>query len=132
MKEPLLKVSYDILLKATDWFYSGNLLGSGSFGSVFKGILDRKAVAIKVLNLQQQGGSKSFMAECEALRNIRHRNLVWMLTACSSMDFTRNDFKALVYEFMPNGTLDRWLHVDGTLSLLQRLDIAMDLCLWSS
>lgn len=66
------------------------------------------------------------MAECEALRNIRHRNLVGMLTACSSMDFTRNDFKALVYEFMPNGALDRWLHVDGTLSLLQRLDIAMD------
>lgn len=101
-KEPFLKVSYDMLLKATDGFSSSNLLGSGTFGSVFKGMLDGKTVAIKVLNLQQRGGSRSFMVECETLRNIRHRNLVGILTACSSMDFQRNDFKALVYEFMPN------------------------------
>jgi hypothetical protein len=43
-----------------------------SYGSVFKGILDGdgKEVAVKVLNLQNQGASKSFMAECKALRNI--------------------------------------------------------------
>uniref|UniRef100_A0A803LBV6 non-specific serine/threonine protein kinase n=1 Tax=Chenopodium quinoa TaxID=63459 RepID=A0A803LBV6_CHEQI len=125
-KESFLKVSYDMLLKATDGFSSTNLLGSGTFGSVFKGMLDGKAVAIKVLNLQQRGGSKSFMTECEALRNIRHRNLVGILTACSSMDFQRNDFKALVYELMPNGSVERWLHENGNLSLLQRLDIAID------
>ncbi|XP_021729736.1 probable LRR receptor-like serine/threonine-protein kinase At3g47570 [Chenopodium quinoa] len=115
-----------MLLKVTDGFSSRNLLGSGTSGSVFKGILDGKTVAIKVLNLQQRGGSKSFMAECEALRNIRHRNLVGILTVCSSMDFQRNEFKALVYEFMPNGSVERWLHEDGNLSLLQRLDIAID------
>ncbi|KMT16323.1 hypothetical protein BVRB_3g054710 [Beta vulgaris subsp. vulgaris] len=126
VKEPYLKVSYEMLLKATDGFRQENLLGSGSFGSVFKGTLDGKTVAVKVLNLQKRGGSKSFMAECEALKNIRHRNLVGILTACSSTDFQRNDFKALVYEFMPNGSLDRWLHECGNLSLLQRLDIAID------
>uniref|UniRef100_A0A803MW03 Protein kinase domain-containing protein n=1 Tax=Chenopodium quinoa TaxID=63459 RepID=A0A803MW03_CHEQI len=83
-----------------------------------------KAVAIKVFNLQQR--SKSFMAECEALRNIRHRNLVGILTTCSSMDFHRNDFKALVYEFMPNESVERWQHKDGNLSLLQKLDIAIE------
>ncbi|XP_021750987.1 probable LRR receptor-like serine/threonine-protein kinase At3g47570 [Chenopodium quinoa] len=125
-KESFLKVSYDKLLKATDGFSPGSLIGSGTFGSVFKGILDGKTVAVKVLNLQQRGGSKSFMAECEALRNIRHRNLVRIMTACSSTDFKRNDFKALVYEFMPNGSLDRWLHEDGNMSLLQRVNIAID------
>ncbi|KMT15714.1 hypothetical protein BVRB_3g056950 [Beta vulgaris subsp. vulgaris] len=115
-----------MLLKATEGFCSENLLGSGSFGSVFKGTLDGKTVAVKVLNLQHRGGSKSFMAECEALRNIRHRNLVGILTVCSSTDFQRNDFKALIYEFMPNGSLENWLHRDRNLSLLQRLDIAID------
>ncbi|KAK9749463.1 hypothetical protein RND81_02G127600 [Saponaria officinalis] len=68
------------------------------------------------------------MAECNALRNIRHRNLVSIITACSSIDFQRNDFRALVYEFMPNGSLDKWLHgVDRNMSLGQRVNVAIDL-----
>ncbi|KAH9620213.1 hypothetical protein KSS87_021669 [Heliosperma pusillum] len=127
MRNAIMQVSYDMLLKATAGFSSENLLGRGSFGSVFKGILDGKTVAVKVLNLQHSGGSKSFISECKTLRNIRHRNLVGIITACSSIDFQRNDFKALVYEFMPNGSLDRWLHgVDGKMSLAQRVDIAID------
>ncbi|XP_062154965.1 probable LRR receptor-like serine/threonine-protein kinase At3g47570 isoform X2 [Alnus glutinosa] len=74
----LLNMSYQSLLKATDGFSSANLLGVGSFGSVYKGIIDegRTTIAVKVLNLLRHGASKSFLAECEALRNIRHRNLV--------------------------------------------------------
>ncbi|KAL5742573.1 hypothetical protein ACOSP7_029305 [Xanthoceras sorbifolium] len=137
-KDLLLKVSYESLLKATCGFSSANLIGSGSYGSVYKGILDpnQKVVAVKVLHLHQRGALKSFMAECEALRNIRHRNLVKILTACSSVDFQGNDFKALVYEFMPNGSLESWLHQEPyaddlrggpwILSLLQRLNIAID------
>ncbi|KAH9606355.1 hypothetical protein KSS87_023345 [Heliosperma pusillum] len=122
-----MKVSYDMLLKATNGFSSENLLGTGSFGSVFKGILDGKTVAVKVLNLQHRGASKSFIAECNTLRNIRHRNLVGIITACSSIDFQRNDFKALIYEFMPNGSLDQWLHgVHGSMNLAQRVDVAID------
>nr|TKS00434.1 hypothetical protein D5086_0000182980 [Populus alba] len=83
------RVAYQDLLGATDGFSSANLIGEGSFGSVFKGILgpDNIVVAVKVLNLLRKGASKSFMAECEALKSIRHRNLVRLLTTCSSIDF---------------------------------------------
>ncbi|XP_059660853.1 putative receptor-like protein kinase At3g47110 [Cornus florida] len=128
------KISYEELLNATGRFSSCNLIGSGSFGTVYKGILspEQTIVAIKVLKLQQRGASKSFMAECQAFRNVRHRNLVKILTACSSIDFNGNDFKALVYQYMPNGSLEKWLHPEGgqieqkSLSILQRLNIAID------
>ncbi|KAM7469542.1 hypothetical protein LguiA_007725 [Lonicera macranthoides] len=115
-------------------FSPQNLIGSGSFGSVYKGKLnprEEKLVAVKVLNLQKSGASKSFVTECRALRNIRHRNLVKILTYCSSIDFKGNEFKALVYEFMANGSLDMWLHPQfpersTALSLIQRLNIAID------
>ncbi|XP_057989332.1 probable LRR receptor-like serine/threonine-protein kinase At3g47570 isoform X2 [Hevea brasiliensis] len=132
---PLLKLSYQSLLKATNGFSSDNLIGIGSFGSVYKGILDQQGmvVAIKVFNLMRRGASKSFIAECEALRNVRHRNLVKILTACSGIDYHGNDFKALVYDFMVNGSLDGWLHptlgldeVPRTLNVIQRLNIAID------
>ncbi|XP_031286479.1 probable LRR receptor-like serine/threonine-protein kinase At3g47570 [Pistacia vera] len=136
--KPLLNVSYDRLRKASDGFCSTNLIGAGSFGSVFKGILDEDGTiaAIKVLNLQRPGASKSFMAECKALRNIRHRNLVKVITSCSSSDFQGNDFKAIVYKYMPNGSLDKWFHPGPkteekqheiqNLTLLQRINIAID------
>ncbi|XP_021805650.1 probable LRR receptor-like serine/threonine-protein kinase At3g47570 isoform X2 [Prunus avium] len=109
----LLKVSYADLLKATNGFASRNLIGAGSFGSVYRGILneEERIVAIKVLN--GQSSRESFIAECEALKNIRHRNLVKLLTACASTDFQGNDFKALVYEFMMNGSLEEWLHISA-------------------
>ncbi|KAM7469567.1 hypothetical protein LguiA_007750 [Lonicera macranthoides] len=130
----LLRISYHELYRATAGFSPQNLIGSGSFGSVYKGKLnprEEKLVAVKVLNLQKSGASKSFVSECRALRNIRHRNLVKILTYCSSIDFKGNEFKALVYEFMVNGSLDMWLHpqVPGsstTLSLIQRLNLAID------
>ena len=131
----LSKVSYKMLYKGTAGFSQDNLIGSGSFGSVYKGVLDQdqRVVAIKVINLQQNGASKSFMSECMALRNIRHRNLVKIITSCSSMDYKGNEFKALVFEFMENSSLEEWLHVkiDGenrsrNLNFLQRLSIAID------
>ncbi|KAM2415064.1 hypothetical protein ACFX1X_001487 [Malus domestica] len=108
----LSKVSYETLHRATSGFIPNALIGSGSFGSVYKGIFENEenVVAIKVLNLQQKGASKSFMVECNALRNIRHRNLVKILTCCSSMDYNGNEFKALVFEYMSNGSLEQWLH----------------------
>ena len=74
LRKSLLKVSYQMLLKATNGFSTANLIGVGSFGSVYKGILgeDGSIVAVKVLNLQRRGASRSFIFECETLKNIRH------------------------------------------------------------
>ncbi|CAN4080892.1 unnamed protein product [Withania somnifera] len=137
--ESLINVSYQSLLQATNGFSEDNLIGAGSYGSVYKGTLDGgPVVAVKVLNLSRHGATKSFMAECEVLRNIRHRNLVKILTACSGVDYRGNDFKALVYEFMENGSLEDWLHPGPLdedtnqgaekekLNVLQRLNIAID------
>ncbi|KAL7258941.1 hypothetical protein ACSBR1_004949 [Camellia fascicularis] len=108
------------------------------YGSVYKGILDLDGtvVAVKVLNLLHHGASKSFIAGCEALKDIRHRNLVKVVSACSGVDYQGNEIKALVYEFMINGSLEEWLHHNLTknlaqvepkmLNLLQRLNIAID------
>ncbi|KDP44944.1 hypothetical protein JCGZ_01444 [Jatropha curcas] len=134
----LLRLSYQNLHDATKGFSSNDLIGVGSFGSVYRGILEEggAVIAVKVLNLQNHRAIRSFVAECQALRNIRHRNLVKVITACSSIDRQGNEFKALVYEYMANGNLDEWLHPpaasDGNqaapknLNLLQRLNIAID------
>ncbi|KAG2663690.1 hypothetical protein I3843_16G046100, partial [Carya illinoinensis] len=106
---------------------------------LYKGIFyqDPRTIALKVLNLLCHGASKSFIAECEALRNVRHRNLVKVVSACSSVNFQGHDFKALVCEIMVNGNLDVWLHPNPktnddealekpqSVSLLQRLNIAI-------
>ncbi|XXG71820.1 hypothetical protein AAC387_Pa07g1059 [Persea americana] len=135
LEKKLLRISYEHLYKATDGFSLTNLIGVGSYGSVYKGTLDciRKIVAVKVLNLQRRGASKSFIAECKALRNVRHRNLLKVLTVCSSIDSKGDDFKALVFNYMANGNLERWLHPSMDeqhqpkyLSLIQRLNIAVD------
>ncbi|XP_076954472.1 uncharacterized protein LOC143628882 [Bidens hawaiensis] len=130
--ERFMKVSYNQLFKATNGFSEDNLIGRGGFSSVYKGILkehDDRVVAVKVLNLQNRGAQRSFKRECEAWQNIRHRNLLKILTSCSSVDFQGNDFKALVYEFMPNGSLHDWLHASESttrLEILQRVNILMD------
>ncbi|XP_031104581.1 probable LRR receptor-like serine/threonine-protein kinase At3g47570 [Ipomoea triloba] len=136
--EKLSKIPYRDLHQATDGFSETNLIGSGSFGSVYKGKFEQdgeQTIAVKVLDLLKNGASKSFLAECKVLRNLRHRNLVPILTCCSSCDFAGNEFKALVYEFMENGDLDMWLHTHSVdarartnvLSVLQRLNIAIDI-----
>ncbi|KAL3720801.1 hypothetical protein ACJRO7_005587 [Eucalyptus globulus] len=130
------KITYAELSRATDGFSSAKKIGTGSYGSVYKGCSGESVVAVKVLNLQQRGASKSFIAECKALRSIRHRNLLKIVTSCSSIDFAGNEFKALVYDYMPNGSLEKWLHVDNAddwdsgqrqLSFVQRVSIAIDI-----
>ncbi|GKU93561.1 hypothetical protein SLEP1_g7150 [Rubroshorea leprosula] len=117
------RISYHELQHATDKFNERNLLGRGSFGSVYYGTLPGGMnVAIKVFNLQVEGVLESFDTECEVLRSFRHRNLVKIISSCCN-----EDFKALVLEFMPNGTLEKWLHFDRCcLNVLQRLDIMID------
>ncbi|KAL0377035.1 UNVERIFIED_CONTAM: putative LRR receptor-like serine/threonine-protein kinase [Sesamum calycinum] len=127
------RLSYGDLLKATNGLSEANLIGSGRFGSVYKGILEdgQTLIAVKVLNLVVKGAVKSFIAECNALRDIRHRNLLKLLSVCESIDFQGNDFRSLIYDFKANGSLDKWLYHHPEqgltrLSLIQRLDIAID------
>jgi len=117
------RISQQELLQATEGFNASNILGKGSFGSVYQGTLsDGIIVAIKVFNLVVEGAFKSFDTECEVLRNIRHRNLVKIISTCSNMDF-----KSFVLEYMPNGNLEKWLYSqDHCLSVLQRLNIMID------
>lgn len=77
-EDKYMKVSYRELQRATNGFSVDNLIGSGSHGSVYKGILDSnlEIVAVKVLNIGNRGASKSFAAECRILRNVKHRNLI--------------------------------------------------------
>ncbi|KZV57089.1 receptor-like protein kinase [Dorcoceras hygrometricum] len=139
--DSFLRVSYADLVKATDGFSEANLLGSGRFGSVYRGILDetRLAVAVKVLNLEVKGASKSFISECNAIKGTRHRNLLKILSVCESTNFQGIRFMALVYELMANGSLDQWLHKDYAgeggepnsrnnmnLSIAQRLNVIID------
>ncbi|XP_059658313.1 putative receptor-like protein kinase At3g47110 [Cornus florida] len=128
-------LSYAELFEGTNGFSSANLIGEGSYGSVYKGILNsgEQVVAVKVLNLQQRGANKSFSAECETMKSIRHRNLLKIITSCSSICLKGNDFKALVFEFMPNGSLESWLYPNFSeqqnskyLDLITRLNIAID------
>lgn len=131
------RVSYAELVQGTNGFDTNSLIGRGRYGSVYKCSLHLKnaitTVAVKVFDLQQSGSSNSFISECEALNKIRHRNLISIITCCSSSDFNQNDFKALVFEFMPNGSLHSWLHQDVQasqqrhgLTLTERLNIAAD------
>lgn len=127
-------VSYSDLARATENFSETNLVGRGSYGSVYKGkiIQAKMQLAIKVFDLGVICADKSFISECEVLRSVRHINLVSILTACSTIDNVGHPFKAIIYEFMPNGDLDTWLNIRSageaskSLGLGQRIKIVVN------
>ncbi|PIN23774.1 Serine/threonine protein kinase [Handroanthus impetiginosus] len=115
-----LRVSYYDLQQATEGFSESHLLGTGGFSSVYKGTLKNgEEVAVKVFNLELEGAFKSFDIECEVLRTLRHRNLCKVISTCSN-----EQFKALIFEYMPNGSLEKWLYSDDySLDFMQRINI---------
>ncbi|GLJ20714.1 hypothetical protein SUGI_0377380 [Cryptomeria japonica] len=119
------RISYEELVSATHGFSETNLLGKGGFGSVYKGILNNgRNIAVKVLNFQDKNANKSFITECNALKRVRHRNVIKIITVCPNPVL-----KALVLPVMSNGSLDRWLYPEGgdecKLNLNDRLTIAL-------
>ncbi|KAL8502098.1 hypothetical protein ACS0TY_021280 [Phlomoides rotata] len=126
------RITYKELLEATRGFNEQRLVGTGSYGHVYRGTLpDGTQIAVKVLHLKTANSTKSFSRECQVLKRIRHRNLIRIITACSLPDF-----KALVLPYMANGSLDSRLYphaVDGLrtgssdLNLLQRVNICSDI-----
>ncbi|KAM3338573.1 hypothetical protein P3S68_030659 [Capsicum galapagoense] len=116
-------ISYHEIQRATSNFDGSNLIGAGSSGSVYKATLSiGTVVAIKVLDLENEQVCKRFDTECKVMRNVRHRNLVPVITTCSS-DYIR----AFVLEYMSNGSLENWLYrEDCHLNLLQRVTVMLD------
>ncbi|KAL5549217.1 hypothetical protein UlMin_004448 [Ulmus minor] len=104
-KKPIKYTSQQLCI-ATDNFNSKNVLGSGGFGAVYRGIFSNGTiVAVKRLggNLDKEI-KKQFMAEVSTIGRVHHFNLVRLCGFC----FER-DLRALVYEYMENGSLDRFL-----------------------
>ncbi|XP_059068937.1 probable serine/threonine-protein kinase PBL21 [Cryptomeria japonica] len=97
---------FKILKKATNNFDQANKLGQGGFGEVFKGTLKNgKVVAVKKLTLGHSARAISeFESEVKLISNVHHRNLVRLLGCCR-----QGQERLLIYEYMPNSSLDRIL-----------------------
>jgi len=103
------RFAYNDLFLATEGFKDKNLLGAGGFGKVYKGILPTSQldIAVKRLSHDSKQGAKEFITEIVSIGHLRHRNLVQLLGYCR-----RKGELLLVYDYMPNGSLDKFLYCE--------------------
>ncbi|KAL5197581.1 hypothetical protein ABZP36_001093 [Zizania latifolia] len=121
---------YGQLATATNNFSEDGKLGEGGFGSVYRGSLSEPGglqlqVAVKRISKASKQGRKEYGSEVKIISRLRHRNLVQLVGWCHG----RGDF-LLVYELVPNGSLDAHLYRDdgsGTLPWPSRYEIALGL-----
>ncbi|KAI5576191.1 hypothetical protein BDE02_09G028100 [Populus trichocarpa] len=108
------RISYKDLYKATKGFTDKELLGCGGFGKVYRGVLpsSNMQVAVKKVSHDSRQGTKEFVAEIVSMGRLRHRNLVQLFGYCR-----RKGELLLVYDYMPNGSLDKLLFRNETPSL---------------
>ncbi|KAF5480910.1 hypothetical protein F2P56_001614 [Juglans regia] len=101
-----LKVlSFQSIVAATDNFSTENKLGQGGFGPVYKGRLpDGQEIAVKRLSRRSGQGLVEFKNELVLIARLQHTNLVRLLGYC-----VKEDEKMLIYEYMPNKSLDFFL-----------------------
>ncbi|KAK9683603.1 hypothetical protein RND81_10G152300 [Saponaria officinalis] len=100
------KFTYKQLAKATRNFSKDNLLGSGGFGSVYKGLLvdSSQAIAVKKISSNSQQGEREYLAEICTIGRLRHKNILILQGWCHE-----NEHLLLVYDFMANGSLQEFL-----------------------
>ncbi|WVZ82386.1 hypothetical protein U9M48_029653 [Paspalum notatum var. saurae] len=109
---------------ATENFSSSLKIGEGGFGCVYRGILRNMTVAVKVLKPDNLHGQSQFEQEVAILSRVRHPHLVTLLGACS-------ESSTLVYEFLPNGSLEDFLvcaEKRQTLTWQIRIRIISEIC----
>ncbi|VAH44461.1 unnamed protein product [Triticum turgidum subsp. durum] len=101
------RFAYKDLFRATDGFKNGNLLGAGGFGKVYKGVLpgSNMEIAVKRVSHDSRQGIREFIAEVVTIGRLRHRNLAQLQGYCR-----RNGELLLVYDYMENGSLDKYLY----------------------
>jgi serine/threonine protein kinase len=100
------------LRKATGNFNLKNKLGKGGFGTVYKGVLPNKVVAVKRVSKDSRQGKQEFIAEVTTIGSLRHRNLVKLIGWC----YEKREL-LIVYEYMPHGSLDKFIFGDEKLGL---------------
>ncbi|XP_039139718.1 G-type lectin S-receptor-like serine/threonine-protein kinase At4g27290 isoform X2 [Dioscorea cayenensis subsp. rotundata] len=101
----LAQLQWSTLMEATHNFAKTNILGKGGFGLVYKGKLaEGREIAVKRLSRNSTQGIDEFENEVTFIAKLQHRNLVRLLGYC-----IKGDEKILVYEYMPNGSLDPFL-----------------------
>ncbi|XP_050383234.1 probable L-type lectin-domain containing receptor kinase S.5 [Argentina anserina] len=98
------------LQRATSRFNPKNKLGKGGFGTVYKGCLGNKEIAVKRISKNSRQGMQEFIAEVTTIGSLRHKNLVKLIGWC----YERQEL-LIVYELMPNGSLDRFLFGENML-----------------
>uniref|UniRef100_A0A0E0JNR0 non-specific serine/threonine protein kinase n=1 Tax=Oryza punctata TaxID=4537 RepID=A0A0E0JNR0_ORYPU len=103
---------YEELAAAADGFSESNLLGQGGFGQVYKGTVRGQEVAIKKLRSGSGQGEREFQAEVEIISRVHHKNLVSLVGYC-----IYGEQRLLVYEYVPNKTLEFHLHGSGRPAL---------------
>ncbi|XP_022684489.1 G-type lectin S-receptor-like serine/threonine-protein kinase B120 isoform X1 [Setaria italica] len=108
-------ISFENIVTATDNFSAHNMLGQGGFGKVYKGMLEgTKEVAVKRLSKGSGQGTEEFRNEVVLISKLQHKNLVKLLGCC-----ILEDEKLLVYEYLPNKSLDYFLFDSARKAMLQ-------------
>ncbi|KAK3406948.1 hypothetical protein EUGRSUZ_K03076 [Eucalyptus grandis] len=108
------RFKYKDLYVATKGFRDQELLGAGGFGRVYRGVLptSRAEIAVKRVSHESRHGMRQFIAEIISIGRLRHRNIVTLLGYCR-----RKGELLLVYDYMPNGSLEKYLYNQPKVTL---------------
>ncbi|WZY84410.1 hypothetical protein YC2023_030794 [Brassica napus] len=109
-----LQYDFKAIEAATNKFSERNLIGQGGFGDVFKAVLNGREVAVKRLSKTSGQGGREFKNEAVLVAKLQHRNLVRLFGFC-----VQEDEKILVYEFVPNKSLDYFLFDFGLATIFR-------------
>ncbi|BAT88487.1 hypothetical protein LR48_Vigan09g095200 [Vigna angularis] len=114
---------------ATKGFHASRVIGNGSFGTVYKALFESSGTIAAIKRSRQYDGKTEFLAELSIIASLRHKNLVQLLGWC-----VEKGELLLVYEYMPNGSLDKVLYQEceggspnRVLSWVHRVNIAVGL-----